>query len=194
MFTDRQGMRTAFQAVGELLSADGETLSILVVGGAGLNLLGVIERATSDVDVIARVKRDANGTPQITNANPFPQALIRAISTVARDLQLPGNWMNHEVAMQWTFGMPPDILADVTWESYSGLSVGLVGRQTQITLKLFAAVDRGVKSVHIQDLLALRPSLDELANAKAWVLTQDAGPDFPASVTETIDYVTRHAR
>jgi hypothetical protein len=40
-------IRAALQAVGELLSADGHHVSLLIVGGAGLNLLGIIERATS---------------------------------------------------------------------------------------------------------------------------------------------------
>ena len=170
MFVDPNRMRTALRALGELLSADGIGASILVVGGAGLNLRGMIERATTDVDVIARLETQSDGTSRLLNADPFPDALQRAIGRVARDLQLPANWMNHEVALQWKAGLPPDILADVVWETYSGLAIGLVGRRTQITLKFFAAVDRGV------------------------ILTQDAGADFPRVVEETADHVTRHAR
>ena len=170
MFVDPNRMRTALRALGELLSADGIRASILVVGGAGLNLRGMIERATIDVDVIARAETQADGSLRLMNADPFPDALVRAIGRVARDLQLPSNWMNHEVALQWKTGLPPDILTDVAWETYSGLAIGLVGRRTQITLKFFAAVDRGV------------------------ILTQDAGADFPRVVEETADHVTRHAR
>ncbi len=171
MFTDHNRMRAAFQALGELLSAEGQAASILVGGGAGLNLLGLIERATADVDVTARVERRADGSLQLTNADPFPAALVRAIRTVARDLGLPADWMNHEVAMQWKAGMPPGILDDVAWERYSALTVGIVGRRAQITLKFFAAVNTGVTSVHMQDLLTLRPAADELEAAIAWVLT-----------------------
>lgn len=194
MFVDPNRMRTALRALGELLSADGIGASILVVGGASLNLRGMIERATTDVDVIARVETRADGSLRLMNADPFPDPLARAIGRVARDLQLPAKWMNHEVALQWKTGLPPDILADVAWETYGGLSIGLVGRQTQITLKLFASVDRGVNSVHMQDLLTLRPSTEELACATAWVLTQDAGTVFPRTVEETADHVTRHTR
>lgn len=194
MFTDQTRMRAAFQATGELLSADGQAVSILVVGGAGLNLRGLIARATTDVDVIALVERGADGAPQLTNADPFPGALARAISTVARDLRLPVDWMNNEVALQWKHGMPPGILADTTWERHGDLTVGIIGRQSQITLKLFAAVDTGAKSVHMQDLLTLRPSAEELETAIAWVLTQDVGADFPRAVTETADHVARHTR
>lgn len=194
MFTDRKRMRTAFRAVGDLLSSNGHSVAILVVGGAALNLLGMLERATIDVDVIALVDTHADGTQQLVNADPFSVSLANAISSVARDLGLPSDWMNHEVALQWKAGLPPDILADVTWERHGGLSVGLVGRQTQITLKLFAAVDQGVASVHMQDLLLLRPAADELSTAPSWVFTQDAGDDFPRVVIETADHVVHHTR
>jgi hypothetical protein len=104
VFQNPGGMRAAFRAVGELLSADGHQVTLLIVGGASLNLLGMIERATSDVDVIARVHHGENGTPRVANADPFPEVLRRAIATVARDMRLPGNWMNHEVAKQWRVG------------------------------------------------------------------------------------------
>jgi hypothetical protein len=144
--------------------------------------------------VIAQVHHTEDGTPRIENADPFPEELIRAIRTVQPDLRLPDNWMNHLVAKRWEAGLPPEILSDVSCESYDGLLVGLVSRQSQITLKLFAAVDLGERSVHMQDLLSLRPTPHELATAAAWVLTQDAGPDFPQSVTETVDYVTRNTQ
>ena len=39
--------------IGELLDAEGARAYVVVVGGAALNLLGVVERPTRDVDVIA---------------------------------------------------------------------------------------------------------------------------------------------
>jgi Nucleotidyltransferase of unknown function (DUF6036) len=191
MFPDSGRVRLALQATGELLAADRAHVSIVVVGGVALNLRGFISRTTLDVDVIAQLERRDADVPLLTNADPFPPALRRAIATVARDLRLPPAWMNHEVALQWKRGLPPDLLEDVVWETFGGLSVGLVGRQALITLKFFAAVDAGAQSVHMQDLLTLAPAPEELGAALAWVLTQDAGPDFPRAATETADYVTR---
>jgi len=48
-------LRAAAWAVGDLLSARSQAGSILVVGGAGLNPRGRLERATIDDDVIALV-------------------------------------------------------------------------------------------------------------------------------------------
>ena len=44
------------EAVGELLSAEGAEVGIVVVGGTALNLLGVVKRTTRDVDVLAIVR------------------------------------------------------------------------------------------------------------------------------------------
>ena len=50
-------LEAALRALGELLAAADEPAAVVVVGGATLNLLGVVRRATNDVDVIARVSR-----------------------------------------------------------------------------------------------------------------------------------------
>lgn len=185
-------LESALRAVGELLAAEDEHIAIVVVGGATLSLLGVVQRATSDVDVIARASRAPTGELRLERALPFPPALARAIRTVARDFGLPDDWMNAVVEAQWTQGLPPGLLEDITWRKYgAGLDVGLVGRRTLIDLKLFAAVDRGPGSVHLQDLVALDPSEEELQRAAAWILTQDAAPEWASLVAEVIEHVER---
>lgn len=68
--------------------------------------------------------------------------------------------------------------------------VGLVGRYDLIFFKLFAAADStGPTSVHYQDLLALRPSAEELRSAVAWVETQDASPEFAAVLHRVVTHV-----
>lgn len=186
-------LEAALGAVGELLSADDEQIAIVVVGGATLSLLGLVQRATSDVDVIARAFRGPTGELQLLRATPFPPALARSILTVARDLGLSHDWMNAVIEAQWALGLPPGLQEDITWRNYGGgLDVGLVGRSTLIHLKLFAAVDRGRLSVHLQDLLALRATEEELEKAGAWVLTQDAAMEWGSLVEEVMAYVNRY--
>lgn len=164
----------------------------MVVGGATMNLLGFVRRTTSDVDVIARAYRDQDGTLRLSPAEPFPESLQAAIRTVARDFGLPDTWMNAEVGAQWVRGLPPWILEEITWRSYGNLHVGLVGRRTLIALKLFAAVDTGPGSVHVQDLLALAPTDAELEEARGWVMTQDAYEGFAAMISQVIEHVRRY--
>lgn len=40
-------------ALGERLTLAGEPVELVVIGGFGLNLLGFVDRATRDVDVVA---------------------------------------------------------------------------------------------------------------------------------------------
>jgi len=54
----RAALVEALQAVGERLAYDGATCTLVVVGGAALNLLGIVDRPTIDVDVLARVGDD----------------------------------------------------------------------------------------------------------------------------------------
>lgn len=182
----------ALRAVGELLAADEEHAAIVVVGGATLNLLGLVQRATSDVDVIARAFRTPTGDLRLEQATPFPPAPVRAIRTVARDFGLSDDWMNAVIEAQWQGGLPPGLAEDITWRNFGhGLDVGLVGRRTLVHLKLFASVDRGPRSVHAQDLVALSPTDEELKGAAAWVLTQDAAPEWGSLLKKVIEHVER---
>lgn len=187
----------ALAALGELLAANGEDARLVAVGGAALRLLGLVDRTTTDVDVIARVRSgpttgpDGPGPSAVFHPEPLPEAVVRAAAAVARDLGLPSDWLNTEIAAQWRTGLPPGLGDDLTWLRFGGppggLELGLVGRRTLIALKLFAAVDRGPKSVHFQDLRALAPTRDELASAAEWVRTQDENPIFGDLVDQVVD-------
>src|SRR5688500_16614658 len=156
----------ALAALGAVLEADGQPERLVVVGGMAMNLRGYYPRATADVDVIARVDPRSHG-PMLTlvSAEPLPEALQEAISRVARDFGLPPDWMNSVVANQWRAGLPPGLESDIEWRRYGGLQVGLVGRSALVALKLFAALDCGPRSVHMQDLIRLAPSPEEMAIA-----------------------------
>lgn len=171
-------------AVGAHLEAEAAEVAIVVVGGAALALHGWVPRTTQDVDVIALA--DELGTL----APPrFPEVLTRAIERVARDFNLPEHWLNSVVGAQWHAGLPEGIATDLEWRDFRALRVGLAGRRSLIALKLFAALDRGRSSVHLQDLLVLAPTDAELAYASAWVLTQDIAPEWPGFVAEVVDHV-----
>lgn len=190
---DREALRHALTAVGELLANENESVAIVVTGGATLSLLGIVDRATSDVDVIARARRGEAGTLELEPPEPFPDALERAIRTVARDFELDEDWMNAVVGMQWSQGLPPWFGEEIEWTNYGGgLDVGAVGRRTLIALKLFAAVDQGPKSIHFDDLQQLVPSDTELDEARDWVLTQDAAPRWSEMVDEVVAHAKRH--
>ncbi|GMQ82877.1 MAG: hypothetical protein BMS9Abin05_2343 [Rhodothermia bacterium] len=183
-------IRRLLQAVRERLHLSGFEIALIIVGGANLNVMNIVARTTKDVDVIAQTEGEGDELT-IRSPLPFPEPLTQAIETVARDFNISSDWMNAEVAAQWNVGMPDTILDDLTWRKYSALKVGFAGRQTIISLKLFAAADRSPASVHAQDLVALRPTDDELLHAADWVKTQDASEHFSSLVDDVIRYVKR---
>jgi len=188
----RAALVAALEAVGERLAYDGVTCTLVVVGGAALNLLGIVDRATIDVDVLARLGDDGQ---TLQPPDLLPDALRRAIVAVARDRGLLENWMNTAVADQWRFGLPPGLGDRLTWQTFGGLRVGIVERRDLICFKLYASVDQaGPDNVHVRDLLALQPSDAELEAAADWVQAQDAGPDFHAVVAKVAAHVRKALR
>jgi hypothetical protein len=63
-----------------------------------------------------------------------------------------------------------------------------LGRGDLLKTKLFALCDR---SLDLGDCLALRPSADELREARPWLEQQDGHPDWPAHVADTLEDLGR---
>lgn len=186
----------SLQRVGDLLAAEGETVAVVIVGGAALNLLRIVERPTVDVDVLAFADAPTLGSAKPSGLReppePLPVPLRRAIAQVARDGGLPPDWMNAGPALQWRSGLPPGLASRVSWRRMAGLWLGIVGREDLIHLKLFAAADAtSTRSVHYQDLLRLAPIATELEAAAAWVATQDASPSFASVLARVVAQVRR---
>jgi len=175
-------------ALGSHLSEEGTSAGIVVVGGSSLAIMGWVERTTQDIDVIAQATM-AGDTWELSDPDPLPEPLLAAVARVARDYGLPDDWLNTTIGAQWNSGLPPGFLEEIEWRRYGALDVGFAGRGGLIALKLFAAVDQGPGSVHLQDLLALGPTDSELKQAGDWVSIQDAAEGFSTLVREVIAHV-----
>lgn len=187
---DRAALERLLGQLGLLLDAEKRSVAIVVVGGAALSLLGVVDRRTVDIDVIA-TGRVAGGRPPSELVIPveLPAEISGGVARLTRDLGLPPGWMNATVAMGGRMSLPSGFAARVIWRRYGGLWVGIAGRQDLIVLKLHAAVDTDIRSRHFADLLALRPTREELQTAADWVRGQDEGTEFGRLVAEVIDHV-----
>jgi len=184
----------ALRKVGDLLRFSRREHALTIVGGAALNLMGIVTRTTTDVDVIAMadpIEVASRGAATLREAPaPWPEELRRAIAEVARDLGLDAGWLNNGPTRQVQTGLPPGLADRVRWRQYGALWVGIPAREDLLALKLFAAVDRsGPRGVDTMDLLALAPTTSELAQAKAWVLTQDASPIFADTLEKVCHYL-----
>jgi hypothetical protein len=122
-------------SLGEQVAALGLSFELVVIGGSGLLALGLIERSTRDVDVLALRTGDELGT-----AKPLPAALETARDRVARDFSLPAGWLNPGPTDLLEFGLPVGFIDRLEHRDYGdGLTVYFASRYDQIHFKLLEA-------------------------------------------------------
>lgn len=190
MFRDQKDVETILSALGEQLEEiASEPLELLVCGGSALNVLGLVQRATKDVDVLAYVNRNTAGEVSFISAVPLNEKLITASEKVARDFNLTKNWLNSGPASATDLGLPNDILKRVKTKQYGQkLTIHFMGRYDQIHFKLYAAVDQGAGK-HFDDLLALNPTPDELEQAARWSMTHDVSEGYRQVLKDLLNHM-----
>jgi hypothetical protein len=178
---DADGTHKALRALGEQLEFRGETHTIAVVGGSALLALGLIARATRDVDVVALLDGD-----ELRSAEPLPAGLLEAAGVVARDFALSDNWLNAGPASLLDLGLPDGFLGRAERRHYGpALSVLFASRLDQIHFKLYAVVDQG-PGRHLADLTALKPTEAELLDAARWSRTHDPSDGYRSALIEVL--------
>lgn len=190
-FNDSGDVAAALQAVGELLEDQGARISIVIIGGAALQLRGTIARATRDVDIVALTDPPGKLANLVRPPSPLPDVLQRAIDSVAELYRLPANWLNRGPANQWDVGLPPGFADRVEWRSYAALDVGIASLFDLIHFKLEAAADQPTdKSRHFNDLVSLNPTPDDLAAAATWAKQVNAGGQYHDIIDRVVDRAT----
>jgi len=166
-------LNEALQALSEALEARHLEYELVAVGGSSLLLLGLITRATRDLDIVAMVE----GGEYVPSAN-LPAPLVEAVRDIGEVLGIGADWLNSGPASLMDFGLPEGFAERAEVRDFGALTLHLASRTDQIYLKLYAAVDQGPHSKHVDDLRALDPSPDELRGAAAWARTHDPSPAF----------------
>jgi hypothetical protein len=163
----------ALWALSEQLAAADAHFELVVVGGSALVALGLIERATRDVDVLGILSEGG-----LSSAEPLPVVLATAAARVARDLGLPTDWLNPGPTALLDLGLSQGFL-DRTHrvEIGQGLVVLYADRYDQIHFKLYAMVDQG-GGRHEEDLRSLVPTREELLAAARWTTSHDPSIGF----------------
>jgi hypothetical protein len=161
------------EALGEQLAARGERFELVVIGGSALLALGLVERTTKDIDIVALRSGD-----RLEGAEPLPDGLRAARDLVARDFSLATERLNPGPTELLEFGLPAGFVDRLERRDYGeGLVVFLTSRFDQIHFKLYAAIDQG-PGKHESDLRALGPTEAELIAAAKWSRTQDPSEGY----------------
>lgn len=171
-------------ALGEQLAAARHAYELVVIGGSGLLALGILDRATHDVDVLALRTRGS-----LVKAEPLPAALVTARDRVSRDFDVPTTWLNAGPSGLIDLGLPQGFEDRLTARRYGdALTVHLASRLDQIHFKLYALVDQG-PGKHESDLRAMAPTSDELTRAARWTRTHDPSPGFNDMLTRALRHL-----
>jgi hypothetical protein len=166
----------------QIALAGGDDVGLVVCGGSALSALGLVHRTTRDVDVLG-LARTAPGGIVVERLERLPEPLASAALKVARDFNLPADWLNLGPAPQVGMGLPDGFGSRVERRRYgSRLTVYYASRYDQIHFKLYAAVDQD--SYHVQDLALLKPTGAELLAAARWTFTQDVSGQFQESLKD----------
>jgi hypothetical protein len=153
------------------------SFDVIVIGGAALNIMGVTNRVTRDVDCI-----DPELSVKI-------KELSYIFATENYNLGLdPNNWFNNG---------PISILNDLDkgWESRvvlifegSSLNISTLGRIDLLKTKLFAYCDR---DIDYDDCVKLNPTIQELNECQKWVKDRDANDLWPSHVDNCFKLIAK---
>jgi len=174
-------LNRALDVLGQVLAERGQAHEVVAIGGGSLLLLGLIQRPTRDLDLVAMV-RDGH----YQSADPLPPDLLQGAVEVGRALGLADDWLNAGPTDLLDFGLPEGFVDRTTSRIFGALTVHIAGRFDQICFKLYASVDQGPHSKHYVDLRKLEPSEVELLRARAWCLTHDVSDAFADQLCQAL--------
>jgi len=170
-------METYLEKLGIVYDAlGGHTLKLGICGGAALILTDMLDRATKDIDLLF--------------PSELPAEFWEAAKAVAQEYDLPSDWINQGPKELSEMGLPTGYMKRAIEKRYGkNLIVFFASRLDQIHFKLYAAADRA--GYHVDDLLALKPTSEEIEKAAIWSFQHDVSEGFKEimfSMLEKIGY------
>lgn len=180
---DPPSLVRALTLLGHLMQARARpAIHLVICGGSALIALGLVDRTTRDVDVLATFEDGS-----LRCARPLPPWLVEDAEAIRTELSLPAGWLNDGPADEELFrlGLPKGVTNRLVHQDFGGvLRVGFISRHDQIHFKLYAAANLGGR--HFTDLRSLNPSAEELVTAARWTFTQDGSEPFRQIIGEVL--------
>jgi len=171
-------MKDVLKAFDEHLAVEGLAFEVVIIGGAALIVMDVVDRQTKDVDCLDPVIDAQVKQASIEFARKHPK------------FRLQENWLNNGPA-----SLKRELPAD--WPTriqsiYVGraLKLSTLGRIDLLRSKLYAYCDR---QTDLDDCIALKPSLAELRQCHPWVTDRDANPLWPDHVLKSFEFLAERS-
>jgi hypothetical protein len=171
--------RPTIEAFDRHLASLGLDFEAVVIGASALVLMGIVQRMTRDVDILA-------------------PAIPEAICVAARDFAVQQRQVGADLSDDWLNNGPMQLgtVLPVGWRErveqiFEGqaLILSTLGRPDLLKTKLFALCDRGTD---LPDCIALAPTAEELVECLPWLELQDGNELWPDHVRATLaDLATR---
>jgi hypothetical protein len=173
MFSGAAAIRRSLQVLGEKVSRAGrEPICVMVCGGSALNLSGLITRTTEDVDELGI----ESGVREL---EPLPEWLLRCAEEVGVELGLEEDWFNDAASVLKNLGYPAGLMERAKRERFGdGFEVAIASRMDLIAMKCLAALDPKSGRKHLEDLVDLAPSGEEVLFAQSWLFARPTSPQF----------------
>lgn len=155
------------------LASKGLKFETVIIGGAALLVLGIINRATRDVDCL---------DPHI------PNNIKEASIEFSKVNNLDSDWLNNGPELLKD-DLPEDWIDRVTliFEG-DALKLFTLGRIDLLRSKLYAYCDR---QQDLQDCIALEPTDCELDEIKPWLYERDGNPDWKEHIDRSILFLRK---
>ena len=168
-------------ALADQLQALGSHVEIVVIGGSALTALGLVRRATRDVDLLAIAE---NG--ELRLAEPLPQALLAARAAVAADFGLAKDWLNAGPTDLLKWGLPEAFMSRVvTGPTERPSSWTLPAGSTRFTSSSLPWLTRAEGAMRPTSGRC-SPTQGELTAAARWSITQDPSPGYRSVLVDAL--------
>jgi hypothetical protein len=177
-FASKADVEQALTELGRQLALrDADPVTVLCCGASALCVVGALSRRTLDVDAVAMLGAD----DEIVRVEEFSPEMDQAISAAGLSLQLNPDWFNLAARAILTRGLPAGTLersAKHSMDFGPCLTIRFMDRTDLIALKMSAALDPLDGRRHIEDLVAIDPTRDELKHGADWISAWPSSASF----------------
>lgn len=191
-FSGKSGIEQALKRLNaKMVYAELEPVELVSCGGASLNLMGLVSRSTSDVDILCAAQVVAKGKVRLLPGTTLPSRFADLVAEVGHELGIKEEWLNFGPAPLLDFGLPPGLETRLKRKSYGRcLALHVISRLDQIHLKLYATMDPKTRiEIHLGDLMDLEPTKAEARAAVDWLLNRKTSADFRRKLKQVLDRI-----